>query len=371
MTNQTLSPTSTSDVPAPGEASPPRSRRWLWIGIVLAIVAIAVFVAVRRRTATQTSALAKVAAADSKPVPSVIALGSIVPGNSVIHLNAPASSGEAMLQSLSVRENEHVTKGQIVGTLDSIGRLKAAVSVARAQVAQEQAAYDKVAAGNSAFQIAAQRATVERLRAEAQRQASDVERYRSLHAQGIISESDWETRSVAYDQATASLREAESTLKLTAEVRPVDLSVAESNLISAKASLESAEANVEQANIRAPEDGEVLHVYTWPGERVGDSGVLDMAPSKDTFVEAEVYETDISKVREGQSAVITGAALKEPIHGTVALIEKAIGRQQVVNTDPAANTDARVAIVRIRLDPASRQAAEHLINLQVRVEFQP
>ena len=370
MTNQTLVPTSASDIPTPHEASHGRSRRWLRIGVVLAIVAVAVFVAVRRRTATQTSVRAKVAA-ESKPIASVIALGSIVPGNSVIHLNAPASSGEAMLQALFVRENEHVTKSQIVGTLDSIGRLKAAVSVARAQVAQEQAAFDKVAAGNSAFQIAAQRATVERLRAEAQRQASDVERYRSLHTEGIISDSDWETRSVAHDQATASLREAESTLKLTAEVRPVDLSVAESNLISAKASLESAEANVEQANIRAPEDGEVLHVYTWPGERVGDSGVLDMAPSKDTFVEAEVYETDISRVHEGQSAVITAAALKEPVHGTVALIEKAIGRQQVVNTDPAANTDARVAIVRVRLDPASRQAAEHLINLQVRVEFQP
>jgi hypothetical protein len=176
MTDQTLPPTSAGDFPTPHEASHGRSRRWLRIGVVLAIVAVVVFVAVRRRTATQTSARAKVAA-ESKPVASVIALGSIVPGNSVIHLNAPASSGEAMLQSLFVRQNERVTKNQIVGTLDSIGRLKAAVSVARAQVAQEQAAYDKVVAGNSAFQIAAQRATVERLRAEAQRQASDVERY--------------------------------------------------------------------------------------------------------------------------------------------------------------------------------------------------
>jgi len=370
MTNRTLASMSASDIPMPHVPSPERSRRWVWSGVALAIVAVAAFVAVRRHTATATSTRTKIAA-ESKPIASVIALGSIVPGNSVIHLNAPASSGEAMLQSLFVRENERVTKNQVVGTLDSIGRLKAAVSVARAQVAQQQAAFDKVVAGNSAFQIAAQRATVERLRAEAERQASDVERYRSLHAQGIISDSDWETRSVAYDQATASLREAESTLKLIAEVRPVDLSVAESNLISAKASLESAEANVEQAYIRAPEDGEVLHVYTWPGERVGDSGVLDMAPTKDTFIEAEVYETDISKVHESQSAVITGAALKKPLHGTVVLIERAIGRQQVVNTDPAANTDARVAIVRVRLDPASREAAEHLINLQVRVEFQP
>jgi HlyD family secretion protein len=309
----------------------------------------------------------------SMPTPpsSVVALGTLVPGDAVIHLSAPASSGEATLQSLFVHQNEAVKPNEILGTLDSIGRLKAAVSVARADVLQKQAALEKVQAGNSDFQIAAQKATVERLRVEATRQTVDVERYRTLHAQGIISDSEWDTRSVGFNQATAALREAEATLKQFAEIRPVDLSVARADLMSAKAALESAEANVEQGYIRAPEPGRVLHIYTWPGEHIGDSGVLDLGSSQEMFVEAEVYETDISRIRQNQAATITGAALPQPMHGTVSLVERSIGRQQVVNTDPAANTDARVAIVRVKLDPQSLTAAERLINLQVRVEFQP
>jgi hypothetical protein len=62
---------------------------------------------------------------------------------------------------------------------------------------------------------------------------------------GIISNADWEIRWVAFNRATASLREAESTLKQISEVRPVDVSVARTDLMTEKASLQSAEANPE------------------------------------------------------------------------------------------------------------------------------
>jgi HlyD family secretion protein len=348
---------------------PSRLSLKLWMAIAATILIALAIVAVRHYKALHNpppATVVKPAAASS-----VVALGTLVPGNGVIHLSAPASSGEVTLQSLFVHQNEAVARNQILGTLDSIGRLKAAVSIARADVLQKQAALEKVQAGNSDFQIAAQKATVERLRVEATRQTVDVERYRTLHAQGIISDSEWDTRSVGFNQATAALREAEATLKQFAEIRPVDLSVARADLVSAKASLESTEANVEQGYIRAPEQGQVLHIYTWPGEHIGDSGVLDLGSSKEMFVEAEVYETDIARIRQSQTATITGAALPQPMHGTVSLVERSIGRQQVVNTDPAANTDARIAIVRVKLDPQSLTAAEHFINLQVRVEFQP
>jgi HlyD family secretion protein len=341
----------------------------LWSTIAAMILVVVAVVAIRHYKTLHNPP--PTTAVTPAPASSVVALGTLVPGNAVIHLGAPASSGEVTLQSLFVHQNEAVARNQILGTLDSIGRLKAAVSVARADVLQKQAALEKVQAGNSDFQIAAQKATVERLRVEAARQTVDVERYRTLHVQGIISDSEWDTRSVGFNQATAALREAEATLKQFAEVRPVDLSVARADLVSAKASLESAEANVEQGYIRAPEQGQVLHIYTWPGEHIGDSGVLDLGSSQEMFVEVEVYETDISRIRQSQPAIITGAALSQPMHGTVALVERSIGRQQVVNTDPAANTDARIAIVRVKLDRQSLTAAERLINLQVRVEFQP
>ena len=53
------------------------------------------------------------------------------------------------------------------------------VRIAGAQVAGKEAALAKVDAGNTGFEISAQEATVDRLRAEYNRQAADIQRYRA------------------------------------------------------------------------------------------------------------------------------------------------------------------------------------------------
>lgn len=176
---------------------------------------------------------------------------------------------------------------------------------------------------------------------------------------------------MVFRSASASLHEAEATLGRTAEVRPEDVAIAQAEVQAATASMANAWANVEQAYIRAPVTGRVLHVNTWPGERVDDRGVLDLAATGEVFAEAEVYETDLDRVHAGQTAVITSSVLKDALHGRVVNVGRALQRQQVVNIDPAANTDARVALVRVLLDAGSREAASHFINMQVRVEMRP
>ena len=363
---------STISISAPAAATSSGSLQTFWKrGLVVVLVLLACFIAgaglvvtVHSKTATTQSLL-------SAPPSAVVALGAIVPGDAVLHLNAPSSSGEAQLSQLFVRENQLVAKDQILGTLDSRDRLQAAVSVARAQVAAKQAALRKAQAGNSAFEVSAQQATVERLRAEADRQTEEYRQYNALHEAKLISELDWESHLMSFHSASAAMREAQANLSKAAEVRPVDVSVARADLDSELASLQSAQAALKQAFLRAPLSGRVLHIYTWPGERVGEAGVLDLAPTNEAFAEAEVYETDLNRIHLGQTAMVTSQALSQPLSGTVSTISQYIGRQQVVNIDPAANTDARIAIVRVRLDPAQRDIAERVINLQVRVEFRP
>jgi hypothetical protein len=55
--------------------------------------------------------------------------------------------------------------------------------------------------------------------------------------------------------------------------------------------------------------------------------------------------------------------------GIVAQIGQKIDKNDVLNTDPAADTDARVVEVKIRLDDSKR--VEGLTNLQVKVEIDP
>ena len=87
--------------------------------------------------------------------------------------------------------------------------------------------------------------------------------------------------------------------------RPAD-DRAEAEIAVAKTETSRAQADVEQSTIRAPVTGTVLGIHTRPGEQVGEAGILDMAQTARMFVVAEVFETDIARVRKGSKARIFG-----------------------------------------------------------------
>jgi len=84
---------------------------------------------------------------------------------------------------------------------------------------------------------------------------------------------------------------------------------------------------------------------------------------------AEVYQSDIQKIRLGQSVLCTSEAIPEKLKGTVERIDRKVRRQTVINTDPSKNIDDRVIEVHIKLDQASSQIAANFTNLQVQVEI--
>ena len=85
------------------------------------------------------------------------------------------------------------------------------------------------------------------------------------------------------------------------------------------------------------------------------------------YAVAEVYETDISRVKPGSSARLTTSAFSETLHGRVERIGLKVGKMDVLDTDPVAKADARVIEVFILLDEA--EAVAHFTNLQVQVEI--
>jgi len=223
------------------------------------------------------------------PPSPVVALGVIVPGDAIVHLTRYSASGSGgRLSRLLVRENDVVTANQVVGVLDSFDPLQADIARSKARVDAKRAALNKVIAGNSAYEFLAQRSAVERLRSEAERQSADFPRYRALHEEGLISDSDWESHSMSFRSASASLQEAQASLGHSSEVRPEDVAIAKADLLTEQAALQSAETSLEQSYIRAPTAGRILHISTWPGEKIAEQGVLDMAATNDVFADAEV-----------------------------------------------------------------------------------
>lgn len=159
----------------------------------------------------------------------------------------------------------------------------------------------------------------------------------------------------------------QNNLSLTSATSKVRLDAAIMDLDVARADLAAARAHLDLSLVRSPMKAQVIKVHTYPGERVEADGILELARTDRMYAVAEVYETDITRVRIGQEAEITAPALAQPLRGTVERIALQIGRMDALGTDPIAKTDARVVEVFILLDDSD--AVARLTNMQVEVEI--
>src|SRR5262245_1097647 len=137
----------------------------------------------------------------------------------------------------------------------------------------------------------------------------------------------------------------------------------------ARARLARARAELARARIAAPVAGLVLDVHARPGERIGPEGLLEIGRVDRMYAIAEVYETDVGRVRVGQRALVTSPAVAGPLTGKVEWIRPKVEKQDEIGTDPAARKDARVVEVKVLLDDGA--AAAPFTNLQVDVEIEP
>lgn len=336
-------------------------------------------------------------------VEAVAALGRLEPQGEVIHLSAPAFQEGARVDQLRVKLGDRIKAGQIIAVLDNHERLQAALTKAQSLIKLQRANLAKIKSGAKPGAINAQKATIDRIQAELQGQLNtqqatidrihaefvnaqtECRRYQMLYRDGALSASDRDNMCVKEaslqeqlaeakanrdrTQATLSqqLREAKASLDEISEVRSVDVAIAQAQLEDAQAAFQEAQANLNLAYVRTPKAGQILKIHTYAGERVGEKGIVELGNTDQMYAIAEVYETDISQVRLRQQATITGEGFQGQLKGTVAEIGLQIGKKDVLGTDPAADADARVVEVKIRLDPTSSQQVKGLTNLQINV----
>jgi HlyD family secretion protein len=199
---------------------------------------------------------------------------------------------------------------------------------------------DRVAAGQTIAILDnydAAKADVARLEAELHNAEAECRRYDQLFKDGFVSPSERET----WHTKQAML----------------------------EAQLERAKAELALAVVRSPISGRVLDVHAREGERVGLDGIVELGQTDAMYAVAEVYETDVQRVRVGQHATISSPALVRPLSGTVDRVGLKVGKKDVLSVDPAAKTDARVVEVRILLDDAEEVAG--LTHLEVDVAIVP
>ncbi|NJR54309.1 MAG: HlyD family efflux transporter periplasmic adaptor subunit [Acaryochloris sp. CRU_2_0] len=383
------------------------SGKWMIAGatvLALGITAVGVHLAIQKLSKPAALSTQNATVKPRK----INALGRIEPAGQVVQVSGP--TGERILRLL-VKEGQQLEKGQPIAFLESYPERQAEVKLAASQLleahhrfiaerdlgqAQQQEARTRrnQAENPKIREIVAQEAMVRQSKVEYEQAQINLKRYQYLQEAGAVAQQDLEDKELEFRSKQQQLNNAIATLAQLQEQLQTDSNNAKAqinsttagsvrsqvqiDLASANSNLELAKARLARAMIRAPQAGQVLKVLVREGEAIpavasqgsnSQQAVVEMGNTRQMYVVAEVYETDINQIQIGQLAKISSPAFKGEISGTVDKIGLKIGKNDVVGTDPAANTDTRVIEVKIRLQNSI--AVSGLTNLQVDVAIEP
>lgn len=375
---------------------------------------------------------------------SVTALGRIEPLEDIIKVAASPTMSGAKVKTLLVTQGDTVKKGDILAITSDYDTKKAELETAKQDVKIAQSNLAVILAGAKEGTIKAQESTIERLKAElngviatdkakisrlnaqlstekAEKQAtiqrlkaevknaqSELQRYQELAKDGVISESNLESRQLTFDTTSQSYQEAKASYQKTistvtqeiieaealatqqvntltkeiaeadaklreiAEIRSVDVIQAQSQIDKAMAVVKQIEADLDLTNIKSPTDGKIIEIIAREGENIDNvTGVVEIANTSQMVAIAEVYESDVSKIKLGQETTIKSDnnSFEETLKGQVIEISSKIGKKDVLETDPAASVDARVVEVKIAINPENNDIVNKLIYSQIIAEI--
>lgn len=303
-------------------------------------------------------------ASGKDPARVIYCLGRILPGEKVRALAAPP---QAIVKELLVNRGERVTRGQILAVFMSSDAAEAVVRLAEADLRTAEVRLTRAQGPEKLSEIEAQEAVLVRTNREYEKARIDLERAAGLRGADLIPPSEYEDAEIAFKRAESVRAEADKRLAALRASRPMDIVLAERELVAARAAVDRARAEAELCFLKAPVDGIVIDISAWPGEAVGEGGLLDLGETDRMMVEAEVYINDIAAVRLGDPALIRGDGFPGDLGGRVVEIIGRVGENVLYPTDPYSFADRRVVKVRIRLDDGTAVAA--LNNAQVSVQI--
>lgn len=397
---QSISPRSSQTSNMKNAIEPKRPNKFLIPAIALAVASLGLSAwLVFGRSSNNSSQTASVPATTGSKdqTKAISALGRLEPQGEVIKVASPSALGTSRIVKLMVKEGDVVKQGQVIAILDSYDSSVAALLQAQSQAQESDRNLAKVRAGAKSGDIIAQEGNVlsaaaniksleanaARIKAELEIAVRDYNRFLQVYKEGAISQTVLDTYRLKVDtsqgqllqaqqqvqQAQFQLRQSQGLLNSVQEVRPIDVQYAEAQLQTALVNVKKAEVNLDLSQVRAPIDGQILKIHSKTGEVVSQTdGVVEIGNTSQMYVVAEIYETDIGKIKVGQTATIESEAFEGGITGKVDRIGLRIAKNDVLGTDPAAKTDVRIVEVKIKLDDSTKVSG--LTNLQVRVKVE-
>ena len=199
----------------------------------------------------------------------------------------------------------HVTNNQVVeqgAPLFEIDPRPYRLALEKAQ-AQLQLAQQSV--GQQSAAVAAAQAQVNQREAELHNARSNNARTQKLVQQGFLSEQGAETARTQLATAQAGLRAAQANLE---QARSALGSKGKDNAAvqAAQAAVDQAQLDLQHTMVEAPTAGKVANLTLRPGDTVQPGAPLfSLIGNSDYWADANFKETELERIRPGQTATIT------------------------------------------------------------------
>ncbi|WP_438851090.1 HlyD family secretion protein [Brevundimonas nasdae] len=302
-------------------------KKRTWFGLLLVIVLGVGFMLFQSAAKTKKEEQAKAAATKVESPYAAIANGKVDVEGGIIQI---AARRGGIVREVLVQEGERVAAGQILARQED-DEPRLAVQSAAAAVAQAESQLTQI-------------------RVDIRTAQREQERLQRLAATNFVA-------AQRVDQAADAVATAQA--RMGSQVAAVQ---------TARAQLDQARYNQELTVIRAPSAGRIVRRYANPGagaSTLNVSTMFDLEPDAPRIVRAEVVESDLPNLTDGQAVEISPEGDSSKIYiGTVLRRAAVFGARKLASDDPSQRTDERVVEV-----VASAGDAPLLIGQRVLVKF--
>ncbi len=263
-----------------------------------------------------------------------------------------SSQVKGTIARVMIEEGAEVKKGQLLLEFDQT-KVEAQRRQARSALTAAEARYREATTGYRSEDIAMVTSASERSKAIYDQARDEYERQRRLFEKGATAQVELNRAEERMRVAEGDLSGAKANLaKHRHGVRNEERDQARADVERARADLQYVEGVMKDYRIHAPIDGIVIDKHKKRGEGC-DFGtpLLRIVNVKSLRIRAELEETDLGKVREGQQVEVTVDAFRDRVfRGRVDKTFPTVQKKTQKSFDPTAIFDINTQKIHIDLD---------------------
>ena len=276
----------------------------VFVFVIIGVAIGAAYLLLRPRNESYTLRDYATALVTVRTIQDDLQLGGTVRARTEATIRAPVSG---ILESLAVDVGAWVTPGQVVATLDAED-LQEAYAALQQNLIQSSRAHESLLLNHEQARILSGRVKEDR-QAALQEAKDNLADARELHKLGTITTSALEDAQETVAAAEEALKEHDEDESIAEKFRRINRLNSEDNLAALDKSIADIRQQLQETTITAPMEGRVvwtIDTITAVGSKINaDVPIMQLADTRDPFVETVIEEQYVSDIALGQEVVVT------------------------------------------------------------------